>query len=68
MFTVMGITVRDTVKSVEGIHPDKGELNSDWCSCEPGEFLCYPENGVCTCGIWKHHVHCKFCGGVTQIG
>lgn len=62
------ITVRDTVKDVAGIRADKGFLHSEWCDCEESEFLCYPEDGVCTCGIHKHHVHCKHCGGVSQIG
>lgn len=25
-------------------------------------------NGGCPCGIYKHHIHCKKCGGVTQVG
>ena len=43
-------------------------LESGWCRCEKSEFLCYPEDGACSCGIHKHHVHCKKCGGVSQVG
>jgi len=42
-------------------------LRSDWCQCKKGTFLCYPEDGACTCGIHKHHVHC-ICGGLLQTG
>ena len=43
-------------------------LTSDWCDCEVSEFLCYPEDGQCSCGVYKHHVHCKQCGGISQVG
>ncbi len=44
-------------------------LTSEWCQCGPdSEFLCYPKDGCCTCGTHKHHVHCKKCGGISQIG
>jgi len=43
-------------------------LVSSGCTCEHSEFLCYPGDGECSCGIFKHHVHCKLCGGVSQIG
>lgn len=43
-------------------------LKQEWCECGPaGAFLCYPENGACSCGEWKHHVHC-ICGGISQTG
>jgi len=44
------------------------KLKRDWCTCEKDEFLCYPEDGQCTCGIYLHHVHCAICRGVSQIG
>lgn len=49
-------------------------LTPKWCDCkdENGEFvdtgfLCYPEDGKCECGMYKHHVHGQ-CGHVTQVG
>jgi hypothetical protein len=48
-----------------------------YCKCKtPGEldFSAFIDssgnsvNGVCSCGIWKHHIHCNKCGGVTQVG
>lgn len=63
------IVVRETLESIKGIRAEKGFLKSEWCMCaDGGEFFCYPEDGVCSCGIYKHHVHCKKCGGVMQIG
>jgi len=42
---------------------------TDWCECGDKEtFGSYPEDGQCICGIYKHHVHCGTCGGITQIG
>lgn len=44
------------------------KLTSEWCKCgERWEFLCYPEDGECTCGVYKHHVHCV-CGKISQVG
>ena len=45
----------------------KFELKPEWCKCGKEEFHSYPEDGKCSCGIHKHHVHCN-CGGVLQIG
>lgn len=43
-------------------------LKQEWCRCgDAGAFLCYPENGACSCGEFKHHVHC-ICGGISQTG
>jgi hypothetical protein len=42
-------------------------LVDEWCTCRDGEFLCYPEDGVCICGVHKHHVHC-ICGRISQVG
>jgi hypothetical protein len=61
----MEISVRDTIDNPEDL--PKANLSSEWCECKDGEFLCYPEDGVCSCGIHKHHVHC-LCGKVSQIG
>lgn len=46
----------------------KFKLTSKWCKCEQSEFHSYPEDGTCTCGMYKHHVHCAKCGSVSQIG
>ena len=43
-------------------------LQNKPCYCEKGDFLCYPEDGECTCGQYKHHVHCKLCGKIMQYG
>ena len=44
-------------------------LSAEWCSCgELEEFGCYPEDGECSCGTYKHHVHCGRCGKISQIG
>lgn len=43
-------------------------LVNRWCDCKRSEFLCYPGDGECLCGTHKHHVHCKNCGGISQIG
>ncbi len=69
-FGKIKITVRDTTRNVENM---KAFLRQEWCSCSEEQlkednFLCYPEDGCCTCGEYKHHVHCKFCGGITQTG
>lgn len=62
------VTVRDTA-TADHIRQYGRYLVSDWCKCgKDSEFLCYPEDGACTCGIHKHHVHCRKCGGVSQIG
>lgn len=58
--------VRDTTRDVSIMKP---YLRQEWCNCEDGgQFLCYPEDGCCTCGEYKHHVHCKGCGGIMQTG
>jgi len=58
-------SVQNTVKSTKKMAPF---LISEWCKCENSEFLCYPEDGCCSCGVYKHHVHCKNCGGISQVG
>ncbi len=47
--------------------PGGVELVQEWCECEDSTFLCYPEDGTCRCGEWKHHVHCV-CGKISQTG
>lgn len=54
---------QDIIKRINETVP----LSSEMCNCERPEFLCYPEDGQCVCGIHKHHVHCV-CGKVMQIG
>ena len=41
--------------------------NGIMCDCDDSTFLCYPQDGECSCGMFKHHVHCA-CGGISQIG
>lgn len=56
-------TVREPSTAPEGV-----KLSQEWCECGPaGAFLCYPENGACSCGEFKHHVHC-ICGNISQTG
>ena len=46
----------------------KPKLNTNWCECrDKFEFSSYPEDGECTCGLYKHHVHCT-CGSISQVG
>jgi hypothetical protein len=43
-------------------------LKGNWCECgDKFEFLAYPEDGECSCGVHKHHVHCA-CGAISQVG
>lgn len=42
-------------------------LKQEWCVCTENVFLCYPNNGQCGCGEFKHHVHCV-CGAIIQTG
>ena len=43
-------------------------LHPQWCRCPADEFHSYPGDGECSCGVYKHHVHCSLCGGISQIG
>jgi hypothetical protein len=44
------------------------------CECQKPESMhadlhdVYPEDGVCTCGVHKHHSHCKHCYGIMKEG
>jgi len=62
-------TVRDT-DTREDLKKMAKFLEATWCTAEDHEqeFLCYPEDGECPCGVYKHHVHCANCGGVSQVG
>jgi len=51
----------------QGTAPEGVVLVQEWCKCDQSTFLCYPEDGTCTCGEYKHHVHCT-CGKITQTG
>jgi hypothetical protein len=53
--------------SMKDIKRKKIILIQDWCECGNPDFLCYPEDDGCSCGMAKHHVHCK-CGGILQVG
>jgi hypothetical protein len=57
---------------------NRAGLSTSWCSedrrynmglerDDECVFRCFPADGECSCGIEKHHVHCKH-GFVTQIG
>jgi len=60
------IEIRETAKREDLLGV---KLSSEWCKCGKDEvFGCYPEDGECTCGVYKHHVHCGRCGGISQIG
>jgi hypothetical protein len=65
--------VKDSTKdggpgsSMKDIKRKKIILIQDWCECGNPDFLCYPEDDGCSCGMAKHHVHCK-CGGILQVG
>ena len=57
------IEVRDNSTAPKGAN-----LNSKPCECgSDGTFLCYPKDGECECGMFKHHVHCV-CGSISQVG
>ncbi len=47
------------------------ELKASWCTQDEHDdtnsFLIYPKDGECTCGVYKHHVHCAH-GYIIQIG
>jgi len=43
-------------------------LKTSWCSCENPEFGEYKADGECSCGMQRHHVHCRNCGCVLQVG
>jgi len=45
------------------------ELKCGWCFCGPNcIFHSYPQDGECSCGVYKHHVHCARCGHICQVG
>ena len=60
--TKFKIDVRETSKNVIAKN-----LFPEWCDCGKEEFLVYPEDGECSCGVHKHHVHCT-CGKIYQVG
>jgi len=43
-----------------------------WCQCINGRSAkaepVYFEDEACSCGLLKHHYHCKHCGGLVQVG
>ena len=43
-------------------------VDEEMCDCEDPTFGSYPEDGECSCGMYKHHVHCGTCGKISQIG
>ena len=56
------IDIRETTKNVRAKN-----FSQNWCECENSEFLVYTEDGECSCGVYKHHVHCT-CGKISQVG
>jgi len=44
------------------------KLIDDPCECDEPKFGCYPEDGKCSCGHHKHHIHCETCGKISQYG
>ncbi len=49
-------------------HAQEHPLVNKPCDCaEDTGFRCYPEDGQCPCGCWKHHVH-NACGHIVQWG
>lgn len=61
------LEVKDVPVEVIAGNPSR-KVRATWCQCgnvKDGPML---EDGACTCGIHKHHVHCLHCGGVTQVG
>ena len=44
--------------------------NKDWCNCSKSRTgdPVYFDNDKCTCGTSKHHYHCRWCGGIVQVG
>lgn len=48
--------------------PKESFLKGEWCKVNKDcEFHSYPEDGQCSCGVYKHHVHCNH-GYITQVG
>lgn len=50
-------------------HAERHPLTAKWCQHSDllCEFRCYPADGECSCGMFRHHVH-GACGGVIQTG
>lgn len=47
----------------------KAYADVPWCKCgDKQTFGRYPEDGQCSCGMYKHHVHCGNCDRISQIG
>ena len=65
-FVVSETHDRETIELILSAH-DALSVEPRWCDCGASQFLCYPEDGECPCGMEKHHVHCV-CGGIYQIG
>lgn len=55
---------------VEKLKPTIIFWKIEWCECKSpdGSNNVFFDDGVCTCGVSKHHYHCKLCGRLTQIG
>jgi len=55
------------------INKKKFKLVGEWCphkNCGndlKNDFYSYPEDGACSCGVHKHHVHCIH-GYIIQTG
>ena len=61
------LKVKTAYEAFYKIKPVK--LLAEWCECGDKEtFHSYPADGECSCGEYKHHVHCGTCGRISQIG
>lgn len=64
--------IAENVNDLDGVIQDALEtrkVSADWCECGVNEtFGSYPEDGECSCGVHKHHVHCGTCGRISQVG
>ena len=59
--------IKKLVRVINRLQKSKSHLNTDWCDCKKEKFSSYPQDGECSCGMYKHHVHCV-CGSIMQIG
>ena len=57
------------IKPVKFLKVKPVKLLAEWCECGDKEtFHSYPADGECSCGEYKHHVHCGTCGRISQTG
>lgn len=44
------------------------KAKSFYCSCKVPAGGGMRADGVCECGVYKHHNHCVLCGKLVQVG